>query len=124
MALEKRLPLPLGRYWVDIQKKFLPDFHQFLGIVKRGIVVIQTKEREDPFTTGGANTGFLFEVHDPLIPWDSTKFGYPNTAKGITDLDQTGQVPDAEPLIPPGSFEGLGTAAVILAALWALSSLG
>lgn len=125
MATERRNPLPLGSYWVDIQQRYLPDFQAFLGIVGRGIFVRQTKEREDPFTTGGRNTGYLFDVRDPLISWDSTKFGYPNIATGITDLDQTGTVPAPEPLLPSlASFEGAGNVVLILAALWALSALG
>ena len=124
MAVEKRNPLPLGRYWVDIRQQYLPEFQALLGQVGRGIFVIQTKEREDPFTTGGRNTGYLFDVRDPLIPWDATKYGYPTIATGITDLDQTGQVPAPEPLLPSlGSFEGAGTALLILAALWALSTV-
>jgi hypothetical protein len=124
MALEKRNPLPLGRYWVDIQAKYVPDFQQFLGIVGRGIFVAQTKEREDPFTTAGKNTGYLFDVRDPLISWDATKYGYPTIGTGITDLDQTGTVPAAEPLIPPGTFGDLSGSLLILAALWLLASLG
>lgn len=123
MALERRNPLPLGRYWVDIQRKYVPDFDNFLRIVGRGIFVRQTKEREDPHTTGGANTGYLFDVLDPLIPWDSTRYGYPTIATNITDLDQTGQVPTAEPLIPANWGEGLGPAILLALAVWALSSM-
>jgi hypothetical protein len=123
MAREKRNPLPLGRYWVDIRKEYVPDFTELLRIVGRGIVVMQNREREDPFSTAGGNTGYLFEVRDPLIPWDSTKFGYPNIATGMTDLDQTGQVPAAEPLFGSSSSDWT-TPLLILAAVYLLGSMG
>lgn len=121
MSLERRNPLPVGRYWVDIRARYVPDFTDFLRIVGRGIMVIQTKERTDPFTTGGANTGYLFEVKNPLIPWDNTKYGYPNIATGIKDLDETGQVPTPEPLFPNNWGEGLTPIVLLLLAAWGLS---
>jgi hypothetical protein len=126
MALERRNPLPMGRYWVDIQAKYVPEFDAFLRTVSRGIMVFETKERVDPFHTTGGNTGYLFEVKDPLVYWDHTKFGYPTIATGITSLDDTGQVPTPEPLIPPdllSAGEGFGKAALILGALWLLSQM-
>lgn len=122
MALEKRQPLPLGRYWADIPEKYLPEFQRFLGIVSRGIFVAQTKEHEDPFTTGGKITTYLFDVRDPLIPWDNTKYGWPTIATGVTDIDQTVQVPAAEPLF--GSASDWTTPLLILAAAYFLGSMG
>lgn len=122
MALEKRNPLPLGRYWVDIPAKHLSDFQQFLGLVSRGIFVAQTKEHEDPFTTNGKITTYLFDVRDPLIPWDNTKYGWPTIATGVTDIDQTVQVPAAEPLF--GSPNDWTTPILILAAIYLLGTMG
>lgn len=127
MTQVKQNPLPVGRYWVDIREKYVPDFTAFLRIVGRGIMVIQTKEREDPFTTGGKNTGYLFEVRNPLIPWDSTKFGWPNTADGILDLDATGTVPSAQSTLPSWfnvDAGQLGNGILVLLALAAMGSCG
>lgn len=119
MALERRNPLPTGRYWVDIQAKYVADFTDFLRKVGRGIMVVQTKERTDPFTTGGGTTSYLFEVKDPLIWWDQSKFGFPTIGTGITDLDQTGQVPAPEPLFGGGGSGDWVVPALVLAAIMA-----
>lgn len=116
MAQVRTNPLPVGRYWATIPQRYVPNFTEFLRIVGRGIMVIQSKEYSDMSGTI-QSTGYLFEVRNPLIPWDSTKYGWPNSATGITDLDQTGTVPAAEPLFDFGSVSPW----LLLAAAWALS---
>ena len=129
MAVEKRNPLPVGRYYVAIRAKFIPDFQRFLGIVGRGILVRETKEGIDPFWQNdplqGATIAYLFDVKNPLIPWDNTKFGWPTiatTAKSISDVEQ---VPGYErfPSLPDlSSLTGSSIGPLLLlAAAWALS---
>lgn len=119
MALERQNPLPVGRYWVDILQKHVPDFNDFLRTMNRGIMVEQTKEHLT--ASGGGVTSYLFRNSNPLVPWDSTKFGFPNIATGITDLDQTGQVPDAPPLFGDWGIGDLTVPILLLAAFWLLS---
>jgi len=119
MALERGNPLPVGRYWIDILQKYVPDFNDFLSRVGRSIHVEQTKEHLN--ASGGGVTSFLFTNTNPLVPWDNTKFGYPNIGTGITDLDQTGQVPDPAPLFGDLGIGDLTLPLLILAAVWLLS---
>lgn len=124
MAVERRNPLPMGRYWVDIPAAKVDDFNKWLGIMSRGIFVAQTKETG---AFGSSVTSYLFDVRDPLIYWEQGKYGFPTIGTGITDLDQTGQVPAPEPIIPPSvlpGLEGLGNAVLLLAALWLLATMG
>jgi len=119
MALERQNPLPVGRYWVDILQKHVPDFNDFLRRVGRSIHVEQTKEHLD--ATGGGVTSFLFTNTNPLVPWDNTKFGFPNIGTNVTDLDQTGQVPDTPPLFGDWGIGDLTVPILLLAAFWLLS---
>ncbi|MFA5053620.1 MAG: hypothetical protein WC565_06165 [Parcubacteria group bacterium] len=119
MALVKQNPLPVGRYWVDILQKHVPDFNDFARIMNRGIHIEQTKEHLD--ASGGGVTSYLFVNKNPLVPWDHTKYGWPNDATGITDLDQTGQVPDPAPLFGDLGIGDLTLPLFLLAALWLLS---
>jgi hypothetical protein len=89
MAVERRSPLPVGRYWVDIIDRngevLLFDFW-----LKRGENAGKLKliNREDRGTTtfsidysGIRYTFFLFDVLEP-IEWPRGKgFGYPSIAQ-------------------------------------------
>jgi hypothetical protein len=122
MTVERRNPVPLGRYWVDIPQAKVPDFDAFLRDHGRGIFVMQTKETS---AFSSSVTSYLFEIRDPLIWWNQSKFGFPTIATGINDLDQTAQVPAPEPVLPSlPSFEGIGNAVLVLGALWLLSQMG
>ena len=124
MAVERRNPLPMGRYWVDIPQPKVDDFNKWLGTMSRAIHVASTKETG---AFGRGVTSYLFDVRDPLVYWEHGKYGYPTIGTGITDLDQTGNVPAPEPLIPDlpsmPSLEGFGTAALIIAALYFLAGM-
>lgn len=126
MALVRQNPLPVGRYWATIQQRYVPDFQSFLRTVGRGIMVVQAKEYSDMSGTV-QSTGYLFEVKNPLIPWDNTKYGWPSDATGITDLDQTGTVPSAQSTLPSWfswDAETLGNGVLVLLALAAMGSCG
>lgn len=120
MALVRQNPLPVGRYWIDIPQQYIKDWQDFLRTMNRGIMVEQTKEHLN--TDGTGVTSYLFRNTNPLVPWNYLYFGWPNDATGITDLDQTAQVPGPEaPLFGDWSFaEGLSIPLLILAALWML----
>lgn len=128
MAQEKRNPLPVGRYYVNIPAKHVADFSEFLRIVGRGIFIREKKETVDPFAPvwdplKGAAIAYLFEVRNPLIPWDNTKFGWPTIANHVTSLSEMDQVPDYEPpwTLPSGGLGDVTTLALVALALWALS---
>ena len=120
MALERRNPLPVGRYAVSIQKRFVPEFTRFLGIVGRGIYLRQESYSVDPFTKQ-ATINYLFDVLNPLIPWDSTKYGYPTIATGITELSQIDNVPGYSLMneLPEGTTDWFKPL-LVLAALYLL----
>lgn len=96
-AIERRSPLPAGRYWQDIFEKQLRDFETFMnGEVQAGRVEIIKVERfnADPLRDGSwlpaplqpehagtipERTWVLFQVKAP-IAWDAVKFGFPTIA--------------------------------------------
>lgn len=80
-AIERRDPVPIGRYWVDITEDGSRPlvrhyFRQWLGEVKDKITVVK-EERYSAIPSGIARDWYLFDVVSP-VSWPKGKgFGLP-----------------------------------------------
>jgi hypothetical protein len=91
MAIERRNPLPAGRYWIDISKEPVPlgTWQGFLA-ASSGFVHVDSTE-DDP-----AYSWFLFTTTKPLV-WPEG-IGSPNIAdQSVTSRSDTVDRPDPEP---------------------------
>lgn len=72
MAIERRNPLPAGRYWIDVFDPKRNDFRVWLSQHKDQITIEQTKEY-----LAEHGTWYLFTTHED-IQWDGP--GFPTIA--------------------------------------------
>jgi hypothetical protein len=97
VALERRNPLPAGRYWVDIQTKFLAGFQNMLD---RNASTLTVESREEHPLLSNFDlsvTTFVFRTSAPL-EWKSREWGYPTKAgPDIQSAADTSQRPAPEP---------------------------
>lgn len=99
MAIERRNPLPVGRYWVDVFEPDMAGFREWLAS-HRGerIYVERSSLHEDQLGPGGSlfsepqvREWVLFRVLHP-VPWQGP--GYPTIAtEGIDHSSDTVQRP-------------------------------
>lgn len=109
MTLERRSPLPVGRYWQDIFQKQAVDWDNWVSPkLKDGSVAIVKLEhfREDPLHDGSwlpdifdpnagriaARTWVLFDVLKS-VDWPATKLGFPTIAGNVQSSSETAQNP-------------------------------
>lgn len=95
MAYERRNPLPIGWYWVDVPNDKDEAFGQW--IEHNGITVKETKEHRDEGLLIDSDVkaiSYLFYVPKET-PWEGP--GFPTIASQETKLDDTVQRPDPEP---------------------------
>lgn len=87
-GLERRTPLPVGRYWLDVPESKTSDFNGYLAAsIER--VKVEVTEGE-----GEHGTFYIFRVLSP-VPWFATNFGFPNTAgPEVKSRADTVQAPD------------------------------
>ena len=122
-AIERRNPLPPGRYWQDIFNKHAPDWNAWIAEHGSGAIGDETKDvvvervdrfRADPLRDGSwlpeilapENAGtipdrmwVLFRVKR-AVPWPATKLGFPTIA------DETVQSSADTAENPPGLTPG------------------
>lgn len=104
MTIERRNPLPKGRYWVDIvdSPKFPGARITFSGWLTRnsGVKVIK-RESFGALVTGKARDWYLFEVLQPVV-WERNRgWGFPSivqspenpTAPKVEKPEDTAQRP-------------------------------
>jgi hypothetical protein len=119
MAVERRDPLPPGRYWTFILERELGDWQRWVS-EHQGEVHVVAAERKSalaPFLPAvfatrpdgsiimdAKGAWFLFDVLEP-VPW--VGFGFPTivTDLAITSSSQVEQAPDPEP--DGGAAEGV-----------------
>lgn len=80
MAIERRNPLPPGRYWQDILEQHVASFREWLQSNK-AVVRVVAAESHPRDGDWPAREWYLFEVSAPT-PWQATKWGYPTIATG------------------------------------------
>lgn len=71
MTLERRNPLPAGRYWIDVVSAKQDEFTGYLAAMGDRVHVEATE--------AGEPLWFLFQVKTP-IPWFPINFGFPTIA--------------------------------------------
>lgn len=82
MALERRNPVPVGRYWVDVQEKDNSTWHDWLMLHKDVVIVLKSEPYSD-----NATWWYLFEVNQP-VEWKGP--GFPTIDEGAQSIDDTG----------------------------------
>lgn len=136
-ALERKSPLPVGRYWQDIFEKQARDWSEWvLPKLEAGTVKIVREEffRADPLRSGEwlpdvlrPGTGeirerswFLFDVLSP-VDWPATKLGFPTIATPDvkTSADTAINPPGPTPLEEIGdAVKGVTTPLIVLGSLF------
>lgn len=129
MAMQRKNPLPPGRYWIFIQKQSLDIFELWL---KKNADIVTVEKREDsggmrPFVNPNESY-FIFNVKEATI-WPRG-VGFPNIADSATkqaaDVVQRPPAPTVKDVITDiekTAAEAAGdvvTAVVIGLALWLL----
>lgn len=79
MAIERRNPLPAGRYWVDVPASKLPAFQSWLTAHSGEVITRQTEESPE-------TAWYLFDVKAP-VPWEGP--GFPTIAGDVQGKDDT-----------------------------------
>jgi len=96
MKLERRNPIPPGRYWIDvIGKENIDDFGAWIVEMQGAVrLVNSTEDRESEPPQLWA----LFEVPEGRSPFiDQIKFGFPTTApEGVNNKEDTEVGPSDE----------------------------
>lgn len=118
MTIERRRPLPVGRYWADVFPQNRPAFEAWRNVNSSRVRVVTTEFREG---ADGApdHDWVLFDTTEETL-WPDDVLGFaPNVAsKGTTSSDDTVQKPPPEPSLPDQASAALSrmTGAVYLAA--------
>lgn len=138
MAVERRNPLPVGRYWIDvIDTRARPGlrlrFAEWLG-ANRGNVRVVRREQFGGLLTGAPRDWYLFEVTTPAT-WPSTAgFGFPSIARSDTapSAPEVTTAADTAKLPPPERsmgqrlsdlMSGASTLGVIALGIYLLSQM-
>ena len=91
MALERRNPLPPGRYWIHLDRDDAPSFDAWRLSHKQEATIATSHDRESGWTW------YLFVTSAPL-PWDAAAWGYPTVAgEDVRSETDVVQRPDPEP---------------------------
>ncbi len=110
-VVERRNPLPVGRYWVDVFEKDAASFAAWLAAHKADVRVRTTQH----FDTTPARDWVLFEVVRP-VDWQGP--GLPDVATGdvVASSDTVQRPPPEKDALQKISdaFSGSGTALVVL----------
>lgn len=92
--IERRNPLPAGRYWLDVPAAKLEELQGFFA-ANASRVHVESTEQDDGVTW------MLFTVSEAL-PWFAVNFGYPTVAgANVHSKADVVQTPD----LPPGPAE-------------------
>lgn len=96
MKLERRNPLPAGRYWQDFFGKQRQFFINWREQAKPHVKVLST-EAHEATDQSEPRDWVLFETDAPL-PWDAAQLGFPTIAgPQVQSSSDTVQRPDPEP---------------------------
>jgi len=97
-ALERKTPLPPGRYWIDVFGDLRAPFHAWAKGHYPDVVVttVQSFEKapiRDDHVGNKARDFVIFEVKKP-VPWHAPTFGFPTIAtKDVQSEQDTGDTP-------------------------------
>lgn len=99
MPLEKRRPLPPGRYWVDIFPQHRPKWDAYVAVMaQRGALGVQTTQYFEAVDGAPEHTFVIFVTTEELV-WPDAEMGFaPNVAgPEIQSSDDTVQKPEPSP---------------------------
>lgn len=138
MAIERRNPLPVGRYWVDIvETRAHPGLRiAFASWIARNRSTVRVVRREQfgGLLTGAPRDWYLFDVA-ALVDWPATAgFGFPSvvrspsapTAPEVRQASDTVQLPPPEPSMGQrltDLMSGASTLGVIALGIYLLSTM-
>lgn len=93
MSIERRNPIPPGRYWIDT---FDPDIGDFAEWAKNSpqvsVIASELHDDEKP-----KRQWVLFAVKEPGAVFEATKFGFPTIAgEDVKSSDDTVQKPEVK----------------------------
>ncbi len=109
MALERRRPLPAGRYWLDVFPKNAIQWQTWSeAMTKMGRAKVETTEHY-PSVDGAPEHDFvIFSVSSPNVAWEAAGLPSPTIADAnVTTSDDTATKPPPE----PSALEQLGKTA-------------
>jgi hypothetical protein len=113
MAVERRSPLPVARYWVDVSPADQPAFNAWVASGAGAIAVRTTSAYNDGWTW------YLFDVLSP-VPWQGP--GFPTIA--TPDVKTPADVITSPPVVTPSLEETITSVGHDVAlALFALAAL-
>lgn len=96
MSLERRNPLPPGRYWIDVADRPAGQVAEFRSFLEDSRVDVESEEDTPADGATPAQTFFLFKTDKPLA-FASERFGFPTIARADEhSKSDTGQVPDPQ----------------------------
>lgn len=102
MAIERRRPLPAGRYWADIFAANRPAFEAWLHVNESDQSVRVESFTAEPETDGAPSHDFVvFRTARELV-WDDATLGFsPNVAAAtVQSASDVTTVPTAESTLP------------------------
>jgi hypothetical protein len=100
VSLERRNPLPAGRYWQDFFGDQRQKFRNWREQARPHVKVLAT-EAHEATDQSKPRDWVLFETDTPL-PWDAVALGFPTIAgPAVTSSADTVQRPDPEPAFDP-----------------------
>lgn len=105
-------PLPLGRYWLQVEKPQFEEWFEWLSDMGKSVKVTQTEEFPDHLFT-------LFEVKSNAAFFPAERFGFPN--KADSNVKNESDVVQAPEVFEPGTeevFQFVKTAGKVAAGLF------
>lgn len=126
MALERRNPLPVGRYWIDVFDRPPGHLNDFSAWATANAQKIELEVTEEKIEESPARLFVIFRVQSPVF-FPSSNFGFPTIATpDIRTSDDTVAKPVVKEPTTESVVEGLvsvGKFAAVAAGLLLLSRL-
>jgi len=123
MTMQRKNPVPAGRYWIDVFQQKIPMFESWLARNKDLITVEQRTPFGEVYGFSAYRVWYLFTVKStpgPIFP--QRIFGYPTFADAqIKTADDTAKLPP--PVPGPGTmiadfFDDIKTGAIVIGLFW------
>lgn len=95
MAIERRNPLPVGQYWVDV---FSKDQLSFAGWIADNASSLTVDKKETFISTDPPHEWYLFTVKIP-VQWNGPGFPTINQAGASTSSETADRPPEPRPVV-------------------------
>jgi hypothetical protein len=121
MAMERRNPLPAGRYWIQLPPKDAPSFDAWRAANKGKV-----HSRATSTTAADGWTWYLFDTTAPLM-WDAAAWGFPTVADAsVRSETDVLSLPDPQPGWVDSldsAIEGVGRSTLITVGVIAVAAI-